>query len=230
MTRREAFDAWCKDNDLKSFQAFSLAFVPASSGKKILRGVRNTASAQHRLYKLTELKELKLSKEQDKELAVLLHDPSCDEYWEEKVAELFISNWKADAKFPEPDDQVSISSENYKKIEVLLPTLVRKFFKQEIPRKVKRKTKVQNASVAMQPAVSVSEILEAFVSELEKVFKQNETEILVYARNNKTLLKKTGTLISVLLDENPMQASQLMKDTIELFSNNQTTTKYDASK
>lgn len=224
MTRREAFDAWCKDNDLKSFQAFSLAFVPASSGKKILRGVRNTVSAQHRLYRLTSLEQLRLSEEQNIELASLLQDANSEVYWEEKIADLFIRNWKNESKFPEPEDQISISSDNYKEKGILLPILVKKFFKKEISPRAKRSANVGLSNAAIQAALPTSEILETFVSEIEKVFKQNETEILAYARNNKALLKKTGTLISVLLDENPMRASKLMKDTIKLFSNNQTTT------
>ncbi|QQR50270.1 hypothetical protein IPF86_04325 [Candidatus Nomurabacteria bacterium] len=226
MNRQQSFKDWCKKNDLNPFEAFSLAFVTASSARKVLRGVRDSLPIKHRLYRLTELESLKLSLEENEILEALLNNETLQEYWEEKVMDKFITAWKIDRTLPLVEERISISSDTYKKKEELLPFLVKKFFGKEFKVRVLFQTEKNGNLLKAKSFDGISKPNEAFSSknllntlnELQLVSHKSDPEMIAYIGHNKKHLRSINSIIAVMLNEDPVKALKLVRELLKNFS------------
>lgn len=206
MTNREVLKAWCVKNRLTLPNVCSVAFIPQGTLNHVLAGDSSALAAKARLYHLTNEEAFKLTSEEEAQYQKESLNEKYDSYWDRKISEVFIFNFKKDGSLPILEYRLSTTkgeSQNKKDLTKLL--------KEELLGKPKENTFNVNSVVDHSKNL-------LNLDSLQKAIDLDDEKFLEFVEKNKSEIKELVSILNIMLDSDPINARNTIKQTKQIFS------------
>jgi len=204
---RETLTKWRKENDLSLFQICNLAYIPASTLGDILIEKGNFVAPRARLYHLTGLNDFKLSDEENLNYERQTNDQRLETYWDRKISDKFISDWQTNGTLPKPEYSLFQGKEKHQSKKQLTDLLKKELFGQPKENTIQANTEFDQSKKYLNLDV------------LEKAIELDDKEFLDFVKRNKSEIKELVSILNVMLDSDPINARNTVKQTKQIFRN-----------
>lgn len=208
-TLQQSLSDWMQQNNLTLYDFLSITFTPRFTYDDIVRNGKRAIPALYRFHMLTQLDTVKLT---DEEMAKYKLDSREQTQNDEKIAERFIQEWRADGKIPQGDERLSHSDRNNPDKKKLTKLLLERYHGKRINPKDTSPPPQREQSSERGPSISFTPV--SFISyaadELEEQLSQSSEEIQRYKKSKATRLKRLKVLLDIYFKEDPKKAYEEM--------------------
>lgn len=208
-----ALKKWLSEADLSMPEFYCLVYATRSTIERMIRDGREFIPTQHRVYLLTKLTEFKLTSNQLEKYQKNI-DRKSNDYWDEKISEYFINEWRKTGKLPNVEYRLATTSSKYQNRELLTQKIKKELLgiTTEPEQKV---VSVVNDSRSPLSADDFSQLHQKIEAYFRGV---SEEELLKFVTKNKKAIALLFGDLVVLTDSKPFDAVTNLREKVEFLN------------